>query len=111
MNAEAKAERASVLRRLDQQRHRIKDLLGEPHAPRKGMANAVQNGFPRSQTMRALMSEPMLKAGLSVMAVRLLGPRAMQLLLGLTSAFRVMRNVHQHSGHQLTFTDSSHNKN
>lgn len=85
------AQRAELLRRLEQQRRRIDQLLspGEPAVAR--LARSGQGGFPRSHTMRLILSEPLLLAALSAVAMRLVGQRAMNLL---PLAASVARTVH-----------------
>ena len=95
MNTDNQTKRTEVLRRLEQQRQRIESLFTKPDVPRTGMSHAVKNGFPRSQTMRLLISEPMFTAGLKTLMAHLLGPRAPQLLHALASAFRAAQNVSQ----------------
>ena len=95
MSDDTEIEKAAVLRRLEQQRQRIEALFGKPKVPSTGMVGTMQNGFPRSQTMRLLMSEPTLTAGFSALTGHLLGPRTIQVLRALIGAFRAIINANK----------------
>lgn len=73
-------EREALRRELDQHRRRLDELLspGQPMAAR--LARVGGDGFPRSHTMRLLLAQPLLLAGLSALAMRALGPRTMRML-------------------------------
>lgn len=93
MSAGHLSEQEHVLHRLGQQRQQIYALLMKNLPTQERPARQQAGNFPRSQTMRLLLSEPMLMAGISALAVRLLGHRAMDLLRVVGAAFRAGRGI------------------
>lgn len=91
---DAQTERADVLRRLKNQRQQILALFSKSANP--AVRNLVQrNGFPRSHTMRLLMSDPAFTTGLKAVTIHYLGSRNSQYLHVLLGAFRITRSVFQ----------------
>jgi hypothetical protein len=99
LNADHQAARAEVLLRLEQQREDIDALLGQAEVAAERGGGRCAAWTPRSHTMRLLMSEPMFTAGLTALVAPILGPRAIQLLRALTTAFRAARGVGQQRNH------------
>lgn len=89
---DARTERADVLCRLKNQRQQILALLRKSATPT--VRDLVQkNGFPRSHTMRLLMSDPAFTTGLKAVIIHYLGSRNSQYLHILLGAFRITRSV------------------
>jgi hypothetical protein len=87
--ADPNEERELLLQRLETQRQRMDQLLS-PDLPAALRLQPVRPGeFPRSQTMRLLMNEPMLLSGLSTLAARLVGPTVMSVLRAFGATFRI----------------------
>ncbi|HZR35438.1 MAG TPA: hypothetical protein VFA75_08685 [Nevskia sp.] len=73
-------EREALRRELEEHRRRLDELLSPEQPMSVRLARVGGDGFPRSRTMRLLIGQPLLLAGLSALAMRVLGPRAMRLL-------------------------------
>jgi hypothetical protein len=82
----AEARRAELLDRLEAQRRDIQSALPAALAPPHLSAE-----FPRSQTVRLVMTEPALLAMLSSLVVPLLGKRLPRLLRVLPVVFAAIR--------------------
>lgn len=89
--AEAMDERVALQRRLAEQRQRMEYLLSPDLPASARLAPMQAGGFPRSQTMRLLMSEPAILTGLATLAARALGPKLMSIVRAFGVAFRVAR--------------------
>jgi hypothetical protein len=89
--AEASEEqRAELLQRLEQHRQRIDDVLS-PQKPAPARLAAVGgDGFPRSYTMRLILSEPLILTAVTGVVAKLFGAR---LLRALPVAVAVAKSV------------------
>lgn len=73
-------QRAELLQRLEQHRQRIDDVLS-PQRPAPARLSAVGgDGFPRSYTMRLILSEPMILGAVTGLAAKLFGARLLRAL-------------------------------
>jgi hypothetical protein len=93
LNSDPQAERTEILRRLEQQRSRIDVLLDKPNERSDEIVGTMQNRFPKSVTMRLLISDPIFGEGFNALMVQLLGPRAKEMLKALASSFRAARKL------------------
>lgn len=85
------AQRRELLRELEQHRQRIEAVLSPEQPAGARLARMGQGGFPRSHTMRLILSEPLLMAAVSGLAVKLVGQRA---AAALPLAVSVAKAVH-----------------
>ena len=80
VEAPSEAQRQQLLRALEQHRRRLDEVLSPGTPVPARLARMGAGGFPRSHTIRLILSEPLLLAGLSALTMRLLGPRLLRLL-------------------------------
>jgi hypothetical protein len=92
-------DRQALLQRLESQRQRMESLL-TPDQPNSVMSSMQARGFPRSQTMRLLMNEPAILAGLASLAARAIGPKLMSIVRAFALTFRVARTMFGQRGQQ-----------